>query len=637
MRPFYIDLPIEILYNFKNIYVGEKLQFLRVFLSAIFMAGIVAPGFCGVGQSDNRYYVDNAMWATAPYNSFVKLYAITKREPNGIWFNGCTAQYVAKNLIVSAGHCTTDKPIAYEVKNYKGQRFPVRLLQAPFLSIHELGDWAIFLVEDSRYYSDAFLDAVTPTQTTKVINAGYGYVRILTDQDIRAIRDILGDTVGEKRELDVDELVEKFNSELAARGVAPLDKDSNNLKASECHIVFEDCSKDHSAVCNNQTNLTRARNYPQILGTTCDNWQGNSGGGYVWNNKLYGVCSYGINSFSDYRNTDYMASTKQYLDKINEYKRQYPVSEEHTEQNPTAQPTPRPQVELVPQLAPISGQSALEQMLPSQLPLTLNPSQEPTAEDVETLTQQLENQGNNIINGVSVAPTLSNGGILSLVNNIAEYNVTKSRLEVLLERYKVAKDKEQSLANRTLTAASTAATGLGLMAAASAKAEQKADEAAEQDMAAYLATFKCEYGRGQSVPSSAEEITLPGGNELVEYYQEYKSLADNLKTTKKALGLRAGIESEVIYDKAESNLYKYSSVGKTDGAFTSLSRALNDPEGEDAAAWNTQKEESAKKLKTGAVAAGGGVVGGIGGNAVMNTDMIKNIANKFKGSDTESK
>ena len=126
------------------------------------------------------------------------------------------------------------------------------------------------------------------------------------------------------------------------------------------------------------------------------------------------------------------------------------------------------------------------------------------------------------------------------------------------------------------------------------------------------------------------------GNELVEYYQEYKTLADNLKNTKKALGLRAGIENEVVYDKAESNLYKYSSVGKNGGAYTSLSRALTDPEGEDAAAWNMQKEESAKKLKTGAIAAGGGIVGGIGGNALMNTDMIKNITSKFKGSGTDA-
>ena len=197
-------------------------------------------------------------------------------------------------------------------------------------------------------------------------------------------------------------------------------------------------------------------------------------------------------------------------------------------------------------------------------------------------------------------------------------------------------DKEQSLENRTLTAGTTAATGLGMMTAASAKAEQQADEEAEQDMKAYLATFKCEYGRGQSVKASEEEVTLPGGNELVNYYQEYKALADNLKETKKALGLRSGIESEVVYDKAESNLYKYSSVGKTDGAFTSLSRALTDSEGEDASAWNAQKDETAQKVKTGTMAAGGGILGGVAGDAAMNTDMIKNIASKFKGSDTES-
>ena len=184
-------------------------------------------------------------------------------------------------------------------------------------------------------------------------------------------------------------------------------------------------------------------------------------------------------------------------------------------------------------------------------------------------------------------------------------------------------DKEQSLENRTLTAGTTMATGLGMMTAASAKAEQKADEEAEQDMKAYLATFKCEYGRGQSVKASEEEVTLPGGNELVNYYQEYKALADNLKNTKKALGLRSGIESEVVYDKAESNLYKYSSVGKTDGAFTSLSRALTDSEGEDAAAWNAQKEITSTKLKTGTIAAGAGVVGGIAGDYLINKDAPK--------------
>ena len=205
----------------------------------------------------------------------------------------------------------------------------------------------------------------------------------------------------------------------------------------------------------------------------------------------------------------------------------------------------------------------------------------------------------------------------------------ENKLEDAIENYQKAKENEQSLANRTLTAATTAATGLGMMTAASAMAEQNADADAEEDMRAYLATFSCSYGKGQSVKTGNEEITLPGGNDLMSYYSEYKSLADNLKTTKAALGLRSGIESEVMYDKAESGLYKYASVGKTDGAYTSLARALTDETGEDAAEWNAQKDKSAKKLKTGGIAAGVGAVGGIAGNVAINTDLIKNIKEKF--------
>ena len=118
----------------KRIYVrGIILRLLHVGLSVIFTMGIIAPSFCGVGDVDNRYYVTDEMWAQPPYNSFVRLSAITKRDPDGsYWAYGCTAQYVAKNLIVSAGHCTEDKPLEYEVTNYKKQIFPVRLLYTPY-------------------------------------------------------------------------------------------------------------------------------------------------------------------------------------------------------------------------------------------------------------------------------------------------------------------------------------------------------------------------------------------------------------------------------------------------------------------------------------------------------------------------
>ncbi|MBO4480765.1 MAG: OmpA family protein, partial [Alphaproteobacteria bacterium] len=72
-----------------------------------------------------------------------------------------------------------------------------------------------------------------------------------------------------------------------------------------------------------------------------------------------------------------------------------------------------------------------------------------------------------------------------------------------------------------------------------------------------------------------------------------------------------------------SGLYKYASTGITTGAYTSLSRALTDTEGADAAAWNAQKEDSAKKLKTGVIAAGAGIVGGMVGNYLINRNYKK--------------
>ncbi|MBQ6736587.1 MAG: carboxypeptidase-like regulatory domain-containing protein [Alphaproteobacteria bacterium] len=206
----------------------------------------------------------------------------------------------------------------------------------------------------------------------------------------------------------------------------------------------------------------------------------------------------------------------------------------------------------------------------------------------------------------------------------------EEKLKAAQKELDAARDAENSWANRGVTAASSAMTGLGGMAAASAIAEQRADAEAEKEMRAYIETMKCEYGNGQNVKLGNEEITLPGGNELLDYYTEYKQLADNLKTTKAALGLRSGIESEVLYDRAQSGLYQYASIGKTGGAETSLYRALTDKESEDAVAWAEQKEKSAKQLKTGGLVGAGGVGAGLLGDAAINTDMIKNIKEVFK-------
>ncbi|MBR2412632.1 MAG: OmpA family protein [Alphaproteobacteria bacterium] len=194
---------------------------------------------------------------------------------------------------------------------------------------------------------------------------------------------------------------------------------------------------------------------------------------------------------------------------------------------------------------------------------------------------------------------------------------SEEELEELQGKVDAAKKKEQSFANRMLSGATMAATGAGGQMLASALAEQNADADAERDMAAYLATFRCNWG-SNSVPGGEQNVALAGGNELISLYQEYVALANDLKIRKSALDMTAGIESEPILDGATSGLYDDVGTGITSGAYASLARALMDPSGVDAQKWTAQKEETQKQLKTGAITAGVGAVVGLAGNALIN-------------------
>ena len=197
---------------------------------------------------------------------------------------------------------------------------------------------------------------------------------------------------------------------------------------------------------------------------------------------------------------------------------------------------------------------------------------------------------------------------------------SKKKIAELQENADAMRAKEQSTENKLLGGATMAATGIGGMQAMSALAEQSADADAEAAMRAYLATFHCNYGGGMNIPGGEKDVQLPGGNELVGLYSEYVNLANDLKVRKNALGMKPGIESESILDSATSGLYDDVAIGKTSGAFTSLARAMMDPNGADAAAWAAQKSDTADKLKTGATIAGIGAVGGAVGNLLINND-----------------
>lgn len=204
--------------------------------------------------------------------------------------------------------------------------------------------------------------------------------------------------------------------------------------------------------------------------------------------------------------------------------------------------------------------------------------------------------------------------------------IQSERMYKLSENYQALKENEQSLENRTLTAATTVATGIGGMELARGLSEQKADKDAEQDMAAYLATFRCEYGNGKSVKGGTTEIELPGGNdaEIMKLRAEYFALAADLKERKTALGMKPGIESEEILDKSQLGLYDNESIGITDGVYASLYRAQMLGSEKDKTAIDSDKKASKNRVIGGAVAAGSGVVGGIVGNAIINKDAPKN-------------
>lgn len=211
---------------------------------------------------------------------------------------------------------------------------------------------------------------------------------------------------------------------------------------------------------------------------------------------------------------------------------------------------------------------------------------------------------------------------LSCQSKLSEAD-SRARVDELRENAKKMHDKETSTANKLIGAAGIGATGIGTSQALSALAEQRADQNAEDDMRAYLATFKCDYGMGKNINGGDMGIELPGGNELTQYVTQYKTLAADLKVRKDALGMSPGIESETIIDAADTGLYDNAATGKTDGAFTSLSRALGDKTGADAQAWAQQKADTANKLKTGAIVAGIGVMGGTIANQTVNSGTNK--------------
>jgi hypothetical protein len=200
-------------------------------------------------------------------------------------------------------------------------------------------------------------------------------------------------------------------------------------------------------------------------------------------------------------------------------------------------------------------------------------------------------------------------------------NQDAQKIKKLQQGAEKAKEKETSTANKLLGGAAIGAGAYGASQLLQGRAEQASDAAAETDMKAYLETFRCGISGGLNNIRFGETTEIPTASaEFSELRSKYMELAQRLKSTKEALGLKPGIESEIILDSAAAGLYDNQAAGSINGTFASLSRALQNPGGEDAAALDKQKSESADRIKTGGTVAALGIAGGLVGNILINNE-----------------
>lgn len=563
-----------------------------------------AYGF--VGSVDRREYVN---WADYPQIVYFS--------------NGCTAQYVAQDIILTAAHCLNDRLDTaknemvfytdYEILLYDGRKASVVLEKVgPYHSkdgkysiIQEWADYAFLRVRDPEFYSDKFYNLAETAQKVSIESLGFGKMRVVTDYELSQIKDVWNEVVSEYRqvkpryvETDVNMLLDMFSEKLKSKNILPLKETSVRLKKSKCSLF------DYASAPEN-FKLIIPRGYIDmpVVFANCDLSSGNSGGPAVRSGEVLAIAVIASKSiiesryYAVYIPADSMYSDLKSMPKNSDSRGNVLVADDLASLEGMAETVD-------------AGLSVDTDKYLSLADTTVRDDESPS---LIFLQNQIEENRSVISQGIEKNDKMTDSDFFKFLDAWVEY-------EDLSEQYEAAKAKEQSLANRLLGAAAMGAGGIGGMMLASGLVEQKSDADAERDMTAYLATFRCDYGAGRNIKGGETNIELPGASELIPLYSEYVALANDLKSRKEQLGLKVGIESEKILDSATTGLYDDVGVGITTGTYASLARALQNPDGEDAKIWAGQKEETTKKNETGATVSGLGVVGGAVGNFIINKD-----------------
>ena len=535
----------------------------------------------------------------------------------------CTGAFVAANVVATARHCflwsydekgkcydqsANNENIFLRVVLNDGSTMRANVKYCPGRNV--AADWALLQTEKvwPHYYNFVPSDKLGVKDAKKevknklgvpyyeyvpghsdpidITNLGFGSMKILEPSEIEKVRDLL-----QKFAKSQNNNTNNYKEVISFLQNTGLTNDHDKLKVSEkCEAMW----------------------LQQMFWTNCDGWTGNSGGPVLnyGTKNLFAVASAvnrDVSSGVGMTNLIAVAvrnppGAKSLLDEARD-------AEENRKNN---------LIEKMQDFQSMSPLVEVPQLEPEQVAETDGINLMPVSyvnydNWFEQTEHELKEKKEWLNNSWARIDELTDKEIVLLLDAIVGYNQ-------LQERYEQALEKERSFGNRMLGSVAMGAGGIGTMMAATAIAEQNADAQAEQDMRQYLATFVCKYDDGVNVPGGTYDVELPGGNQLINLYGEYVNLANDVKTRKNALGLKPGIESESILDAASSGLYDNVGQDNIVGAYVSLSRALQNPDGEDAQKWAQQQEKSTQKMKTGGIVGLGGVGVGAVGNLMFNQD-----------------
>lgn len=279
---------------------------------------------------DERVYVN---WSSPPYNKILRF----PTNSGSI----CTMEYVAPNLVVTASHCIGDGFDFFIACNSNSNCFQLELIKKGNFPADIRGDWAILNIKDRNFWLTDFFITQKKSSGGVVDIAGFGGLKILTDSNIKKLREKLSElskTSGTASDFSID--IKKVEGRI---GIADARKKYWSSDFRYDLKLLMDYITEFSALPEEQgglgitgifsdwTNLKVSKGCATSLDSglvysTCFGYKGNSGGPFFKGNIIEGVSNQILNDATIVGMESFITAidTKNFYQAIEEAKQKYP-------------------------------------------------------------------------------------------------------------------------------------------------------------------------------------------------------------------------------------------------------------------------------------------------------------------------